>query len=498
MAQRYWMQCNDCQNVLPSEILGSTCPVCTGHGSIVYDFDALRMILTKRAVERRGPGVWKYGELLPLPTTSNVVSLGEGGTFLQRCDGLATAIGMKELYVKNETMNPTGSFIDRGMTVLVSKAVAASIPSVSCVPIGNLGVSLAAYATKSGLRCRIRLPSEVDLGKLYQMIAYNADIQLEDDHQESSRHEASDLLVTPSNPFLLEGEKTIAYEICEQLQWQPPSRVITPMGTGGLTSMIWRGLQELVKIGFIDATASMMTGVQAEGCSPIVDAYRTQSPKITPIHEPTTLAIDIKVGHPALGTQALSAIRDSGGTAIAVSDREIVEAIRLLAKTEGIFAEPSAAATIAGLKKLTTLGTIGREERIVCVITGSGLKDPSIVERLVDDRRRVKMLVYGAERRRVAKLGATKLHILQILSKRDLHGYGIWQALNDEYTIKISVPSVYQHLKELEALYLVTKSEARAVLGKRKRRYYTLTEKGRDALQLPLSLPRPRNSVPWD
>jgi threonine synthase len=486
MGQRYMMRCNDCQNALPIDALGLTCPVCAGQGSIVYDFKAIRTILTKREVERRGPGVWKYGELLPVTTLSNVVSLGEGGTFLQKCDGLATTLGVKELYVKNETTNPTGSFIDRGMTVLVSTAVAAPITSLRCVPIGNLGASLAAYATKSGLPCRIQLSSEVDLGKLYQMIAYNADIQLGDDRHEHPRNKESDVLVTPSNPFLLEGEKTIAYEICEQLRWHPPSRIIAPMGTGGLTSMIWRGLQELVQIGFIDHAASMITGVQAEGCCPIVEAYRNRSPEITPIHEPMTLAVDIKVGNPSLGKQALMAIRESKGTAIAVSDSEIVEAIRLLAKTEGIFAEPSAASTIAGLKKLMTLGTIGRDERIVCVITGSGLKDPSIMEKLVDDRRRVKMFVYGAEGRRLTKLGETKLHILQILSKRDLHGYGIWQVLDAEHAIKITVPSVYQHLAELEALHLVRKGEARAVIGERKRRYYTLTRKGKDALQLKL------------
>lgn len=482
MVQRHLLRCADCKKTLPIDVLASTCPVCSGRVGIVYDFEAIRMTLKKSEIEKQGPGVWKYFELLPLNTILDVVSLGEGGTFLQKCDGLAKVLGVKELFVKNETTNPTGSFIDRGMTVLISKALEAKVHSLSCVPIGNLGASLAAYATKAGLMCKILLSSEVDLGKLYQMVAYNADIQLGDDQPMRTGNEDANFLVTPSNPFLIEGEKTIAYEICEQLGWQPPSRIIAPMGSGGLTSMIWRGLQELTQIGFIDHASSMITGVQAKGCCPIVEAYRNQSNEIKPVSEPKTLAIDIKMGNPFLGKPALMAIRESKGTAIAVSDREILAAIRLLAKTEGIFAEPSAASTIAGLQKLIKLGKIARDEVVVCVITGSGLKDPSIIEKLVEDRRRVKMFVHGVEGRRVTKLGETKLRILQILSKRDLHGYGIWKTLQDEHALKITVPSVYQHLTELEALNLVRKGEPRPVIGARTRRYYTLTGKGKDAL----------------
>jgi threonine synthase len=445
---------------------------------------AISEALEKTAFERRGPGVWKYLELLPVHTTSNIVSLGEGGTFLQKCDGLAKALGMRELYVKNETTNPTGSFIDRGMTVLVSKAIEANLKSLSCVPTGNLGASLAAYATKSGITCKILLSSEIDLGKLYQIIAYNADIRLDDDGEKRfARNDGNDFRVTPSNPFLIEGEKTIAYEICEQLGWHPPSRIISPMGTGGLTSMIWKGFQDLTQLGFIDDASSMITGVQAEGCCPIVEAYKHQRSEIEPFHEPRSLAVDIKVGNPPLGKMALAAIRDSKGTAITVSDTEILEAIRLLAKTEGIFAEPSAASTVAGLKKLIRMGKIAKDEEVVCVITGTGLKDPSIIERLVGDRRRVKLFVRGVEGRRLTKLGETKLHILRVLSDRELHGYGIWKMLKEEHSLKITLPSVYQHLSELEALNLVRKSEAQPVIGGRKRRYYTLMEKGKDALR---------------
>jgi len=185
-----------------------------------------------------------------------------------------------------------------------------------------------------------------------------------------------------------------------------------------------------------------------------------------------------------LGGGVREEIRERFSSLPRLSDREIVEAIRLLANTEGIFAEPSAASTIAGLKKLMKLGQIAKDEKIVCVITGSGLKDPSIIEKLVEDQRRVKMFVHSVEGRRLTKLGETKLQILQILSNRDLHGYGIWKALEEEHELKITVTSVYQHLSELEALNLLRKGEAKPVIGKRKRRYYTITNKGKEVFNL--------------
>ena len=480
MVQRYSVQCSACKKKVPFQHLVTTCPECQRQITIRYDLNAIAEALDKSEIKRRRPGVWKYFEFLPLSTPSHIISLGEGGTFLQKCNRLAKILGIKDVYVKNETTNPTGSFIDRGMTILVSKAVEAQINSLSCFPTGNLGASLAAYSAKADIICKISLSTEIDLGKLYQMIAYNADIQLEDKQKNTAwDNEQRDFCVTPSNRFLIEGEKTIAYELCEQLDWHPPSRIISPMGTGGLISMIWRGLKDLKQIDFIDQESPMITGVQAEGCCPIVEAYQNQSNKITPLREAKTLAVDIKVGHPPFGDAALKSIHESKGSAIAVSDREIIDAIRLLAKTEGVFAEPSAASTIAGLKKLIKLRKIDEDEQIVCIITGAGLKDPSVVERLVEDRRKIKTFIYGVEVRRLTKLGGTKLTILQILSERNLHGYGIWKKLKEEYLVKISVPSVYQHLSELEALNLLKSGELQQEIGERTRRYYTLTKKGK-------------------
>ena len=208
MFQRQTLQCSGCNKTMPINELASTCSECHRRLTIVYNFEAIRGALDKSEIEGRGPGVWKYFELLPVNTTSDIVSLGEGGTFLQKCDGLAKALDMKELYVKNETTNPTGSFIDRGMTVLVSKAKEAEVKSLSCVPTGNLGASLAAYTAKSGVKCKILLSSEVDLGKLYQMIAYNADIQLDNNQQMTLiDNDGNNFHVSPSNPFLIDLER---------------------------------------------------------------------------------------------------------------------------------------------------------------------------------------------------------------------------------------------------------------------------------------------------
>ncbi|UCH02932.1 MAG: pyridoxal-phosphate dependent enzyme, partial [Candidatus Bathyarchaeota archaeon] len=306
MFQRQRIQCSNCNKTFPGDELVSTCPQCNSRLTIIYDYNIIGEAINKREIMRRRPGVWKYFELLPVNKKPNIVSLGEGGTFLQKCDGLAKILGLNNLYVKNETTNPTGSFIDRGMTVLVSKALETNIKSLSCIPKGNLGASLAAYAAKSGLKCKILFLSDVDpnLGKLYQMIAFNANIHF----KRNPKNNQNDFHATSSNPFLTEGEKTIAYEICEQFYWDPPSRIITPMGSGGLTYMIGKGLQELTQIGFTDQASSKITGVQAEGCSPIVEAYKNQRNEIEPFVDPKTFAIDIKVTNPPYGKMALKAI----------------------------------------------------------------------------------------------------------------------------------------------------------------------------------------------
>ncbi|TLM97444.1 pyridoxal-phosphate dependent enzyme, partial [bacterium] len=261
-------------------------------------------------------------------------------------------------------------------------------------------------------------------------------------------------------------------------------RVVVPMGTGGNLSMIWKSIKELCEVGLIKSAGSMMTGVQAEGCDPIVEAFKSRRQFIRSAAKPRTIALDIAVKSPMYGSAALRAIRESRGSAIAVSDAEILEATRQLAKTEGIFAEPAAASTLAGLKKLIDAGNIERSEEIVCVITGAGLKDPGTARKIVERLKEVDALLRRTEERRLTtKLGDTKTRILEILSSRQLHGYGIWKELKEAFGLEISIPSVYEHLAELEMLKLIRRIRIEAVAGRRVRQYYSLTDVGRDAVR---------------
>lgn len=480
--------CPKCGNKYEIQRISAVCPRCSEKLTVSYDYEAVRQTVDIETIDSRQAGVWRYFELLPISKEVQTISLGEGGTYLHRCDRLAEDIGIRKLFIKNETTNPTGSFIDRGTTVAVTKATEFGFESVCCAPTGNLGASLAAYAAKAGLKCQIFISREVDLGKLFQMIAYGAEMRLAGDPEEAlveARKLAErSYLVTPADPFFLEGEKTVGFEICEQLGWRTCDRVIAPMGTGGNISMIWKSIKELYEVGLIKRAGSMMTGVQAEGCDPIVEAFINRRQLVRSASKPKTIALDIAVMNPMYGSAALRAIRESRGSAIAVSDAEILEATRQLAKTEGIFAEPAAASTVAGLKKLIDSGKVERSEEIVCVITGAGLKDPGTARKIVERLKEMDRLVRRMEERRLTtKLGDTKTRILEILSRKQLHGYGIWRELKENFGLEISIPSVYEHLAELEMLRLIRRTRTEAVAGKPDRHYYSLTQTGKDAVR---------------
>jgi threonine synthase len=273
------------------------------------------------------------------------------------------------------------------MTVGVTKAVEFEKRRVACASTGNTSASLAAYAAKAGIRCTILIPSgKVAFGKLAQAIAHGAEILQIQGNFDAALRMITELctthpmyLLNSINPYRLEGQKTIAYEVRDQLN-HVPDKVILPVGNAGNISAIWKGFVELRALGMIDSLPQMI-GIQAEGAAPIVDAVKEGRDVITPYPTPETIATAIRIGAPVNWRKALNAIRESKGLAETVSDAEIIEAQKLLAQTEGLFVEPASAAAIAGLKKLVTLGQIGEDERVVCVTTGHGLKDPEIVMR---------------------------------------------------------------------------------------------------------------------
>lgn len=443
--------------------------------------------IDKKSFELGKGGIWKYFELLPIFDKSNIVSLGEGGTFLHRCKRLSDELKIKQILLKNETTNPTGAFTDRGVSVAISKAKEFGFYSVCCGTTGNIGASLAAYAAKAGLDCTIFIPSTVDLGKLYQMIAYGSKVEPAKDYDEArikaERFAGSSFLIDPNNPYFLEGIKTTGYEICEQLGWRVPDKIIVPMGSGGHISMIWKAIKELFELGFLKDFNVELIGVQFEEAAPIATSFLNGKDYVEGTNRISKFLGDIGIKEPSLGSLAIRTLKESGGTAVILSYKEILEAMSLLAKTEGVFAEPAAASTIAGVKKLIERGSIDKDEEIVCVITGSGLKDPITARSFVGKVKSVDAIIRKMEEHKFTiKLGLTKMRILSLIHDSELHGYKIWKELSKRFNVNIKIPSVYQHLSELERAGLITRTHTERVLGKPSRWYYSLTAKGKRVL----------------
>jgi len=329
----------------------------------------------------RRQNMWKYREFMPVDP-SKIVSLDEGGTPFVRCDNIGRELGI-ELHVKVEGSNPTGSFKDRGMSVGITKAVELGVDTVGCASTGNTSASLAAYAARAGLGCVVLLPSgKVALGKLAQAMFHGAQVLSVRGNFDEALEAVTELalmgelyLLNSVNPFRLEGQKTIGFEIVDDLGWESPDRIILPVGNAGNISAIWKGISEFHRAGFIEERP-MMTGIQAEGAAPVVEAFRKGKMEIDPVRNPETVATAIRIGAPVSYLKALRAIYESDGYAETVTDGEILSAQKLLARREGIGVEPASAASIAGLLKLVDEGVIDRGERVVCVVTGHVLKDP--------------------------------------------------------------------------------------------------------------------------
>ena len=479
--------CILCGNVFSVEEKRASCPSCGGRPIVDYDYESIGKELSRDKITARPSGVWRYQELLPVLKRRSIVSLGEGDTYLHRATRLGEKIGLRNLLVKDETTNPTGSFVDRGVTVEVSKAKELGYYSTVCGTTGNLGASVAAYSAKAGLKCRIFLPRRIDVGKFYQMIAFGADVEAARDYEEAFSKASSlgdrSYLASPADPYFLEGLKTTGYEICEQIGWKLPRNIVVPMGDGGHLSMIWRGINELTSIGFLDQADVRMIGVQAQGAAPIVKAFLDKETHVKPLRTSRTLAPDIDIKRPIHGDLAIKALTQSKGIAMSMPDGTILDAASLLAKTEGIFTEPASASTIASLRRLVDDGDIDKNEVTVCVLTGMGLKDPSSAKRLIKGRKRVeKLFERFGEHTIAAGITGTKLHILRMLSENKCHGYGLWKNLRTRYELQISLPSVYQHLNELETMKLIERTSANRESG-RQRQYYIATHKGKMILK---------------
>lgn len=372
------IRCVSCGEEYNNDDVIYTCEKC---GSVL-ELVPESVDVDKSIFDGRKDTLWKYKEFIPVDE-SKIVTLEEGGTPFCKCDKLGEELGVN-LYVKVEGSNPTGSFKDRGMTVGMTKAMELGVSTVGCASTGNTSASLAAYAARAGLRCIVFLPSgKVALGKLAQAMFHGAEVISINGNFDEALEAMTSLalekhlyLLNSINPFRLEGQKTIGYEILHSLGWQSPDRIILPVGNAGNISAIWKGVSEFYDAGFVDSKP-MMTGIQAEGASPITNAFKKHSKEIVPVENPETIATAIRIGAPVSYTKALNAIYDSNGYSETVSDEEILSAQKLLARKEGIGVEPASAASIAGLKKLVEIGEIDKGETVTCVVTGHLLKDPN-------------------------------------------------------------------------------------------------------------------------
>jgi threonine synthase len=377
----YHLACVNCDATYGADEILYNCKKC-GHLLVVrYPIDDITV--SREEWQKRPLSVWRYRELLPVRIEP--VSLQEGGTPLYHLKKLGEEMGLRHLYAKHEGMNPSGSFKDRGMTVGVSMAIQLNKRSVACASTGNTSASLAVYAAKAGIPAVVLLPAgKVAVGKVAQALMHGAKVISIRGNFDRALEMVHDLclshglyLLNSINPYRLEGQKTIGFEALDQLG-AVPDRFVLPVGNAGNISAVYKGFRELETLDFIDRLP-MMTGIQASGSAPVVRAIRQNLPEVIPEERPETVATAIRIGAPVNAEKALAAIRGTGGCAESVTDEEILQMQRDLARKEGIGVEPASAASVAGVRKLVQSGVIDKDETIVCVVTGHLLKDPDTV-----------------------------------------------------------------------------------------------------------------------
>jgi len=388
------LKCRECGEVYPKEPI-HVCSFCFGPLEVEYDYEAIKKCLTKEVIASRPKNMWRYKELLPLDGEPTV-GVQVGFTPLIKADNLARVLGVKELYIKNDSVNyPTWSFKDRVVSVALSKSKEFGFKTVACATTGNLGNSVAAQAAQAGLESYIFMPSNIEQGKIIGTLIYGPNVISINGNYDGVNRLCSEIAGKYGwafaniniRPFYAEGSKTFGYEILEQLGWKAPKHIVAPMAGGSLVLKIAKAIKEFALLGFITDSGTKIYGAQASGSSPISTAVKNGWDNIKPV-KPNTIAQSIAIGNPADGYHAVKAIRESGGWAEDVSDEElVVEGIKLLATTEGIFTETAGGVTVAVTKKLLEQERIPRDESIVISITGIGLKtQEAVIGRLISPK----------------------------------------------------------------------------------------------------------------
>ncbi|MAE68430.1 threonine synthase [bacterium] len=373
-----FLRCRECKKEY-DPTFKYICDECFGPLDVHYNFPSI----SKDIFTGREQTYWRYFELLPIIDKSNIVSINAGMTPLVKAEKLGKKIGLNNLYIKNDSVNPTFSFKDRPAGVAISKAKEFGLSSVGCASTGNLASATAAHAAKGNFPCYIFAPSDIEHAKITQTLSYGANyIAVDGTYDDANRIAAQigdskgvGIVNINMRSYYVEGSKTLAYEVAEQLDWQVPDQLIVPTGSGAMLNAICKGFEELETVSLVSKVSGMhMNCAQAHGCAPIVSAFKSNSTDVIPVENPDTVAKSLAIGDPGDGRYVLKRLKQYNGVAQESNDKEILDAILLLAKTEGIFTEPAGGVSIAMLKKMIDDGKIDKDETTVCYVTGNGLK----------------------------------------------------------------------------------------------------------------------------
>ena len=389
MANTISLKCRECSRDYPIEPL-NVCEFCFGPLEVVYDYDAINASTSRDKIASGPRSMWRYADFLPADYNP-VTDINAGFTPLIRSRNLAEELGLKELYIKNDSVNPSYSFKDRVVSVASAKALEFGFDTIACASTGNLAGAVSAHAARSGMKAYVFIPSDLEAGKVLTAAIYGATIVSVDGSYDVVNRLCSELadkyrwafVNINVRPFYADGSKTLGYEVAEQLGWQAPVHAVAPAASGAMFTKIWKGLNEFADAGLIDTPVNThMHLAQAEGCSPIASAYLDDRFIIKPV-KPDSVAKSLAIGNPADGYYALKTIESSGGSAVVVEENEVSEGVKLLARTEGIFTEGAGGVAISALKKLAQSGTIKPNDQTVVYITGNGLKTVELVQDVV-------------------------------------------------------------------------------------------------------------------
>jgi threonine synthase len=380
------LKCKECGTEYKLEAK-HVCEECFGPLEVKYDYDALRRQVTRESIQAGPNSIWRYRAFLPV-ATDNPIDVGTGMTPLVKSNRLARRLGLKNLYIKNDAVNmPTLSFKDRVVSVALTRAQELGFSTVSCASTGNLANSTAAIAAYAGLDCCVFIPADLEAGKILGTLVYNPTVMAVKGNYDQVNRLCCEVANTQGwgfvninlRPYYSEGSKTLGFEVAEQLGWKLPDHIVAPLASGSLFTKIYKGFQEFIKVGLVEDKAVRFSGAQAEGCSPIAQAFRENRDFVTPV-KPNTIAKSLAIGNPADAVYALDVAHKTNGNIESVTDAEIIEGMKLLAETEGIFTETAGGTTIAVLKKLVEAGKIDPDETTVVYITGNGLKTQEAIQ----------------------------------------------------------------------------------------------------------------------